>query len=140
MRALVIQEIKAIPFDDTFAGVQNRVWARGALGNGGVPADPPRPYILVAFGEAPAYAAVRETSTSVSHNVRIYVYDDTGSFARINEIHRLVRQTLEGLGGMVSPSGRRCTDAAFLTLGQEDTVTELKAGVRVATYRITGPQ
>lgn len=140
MKALVISAIKGITWSGPLAGLSARVFSQGVLGVGDLPANPKRPYIQVAMGEAPAYLSVRESSTSLAHACRIYVYDDMGSHARINDIHRLVRETLEGLGGTVSPSGRRCTDCEFQTLGGEDSLPDRKLNVRVATYRITGPQ
>lgn len=138
MRKLVYSALMAN--EELVEIVGNRLYASGALGVDDIPAQPQRPYIQFAFGEAPQYATVRETSTAAAQSLRIYVYDDRGSYVRIDEIHRLVRQTIEGLGGMVSPSGRRCTDAMFLTLGGEDVVAALDANVRMAAYRLTGPQ
>lgn len=138
MRQLVYSAL--IANADLQAILGNRIYASGALGVDNIPANPLRPYIQFSLGEGPQYATVRETSTSLAHPLRIYVYDNRGSFVRIDEIHRIVRQTVEGLGGMVSPSGRRCTDATFITLGGEDVVAALDANVRMAAYRLTGPQ
>lgn len=138
MRQLVYSSLIANP--DIQQYVANRIYAAGALGVDDIPAKPERPYIQYTLGEGPQYMTVREESTSLAHPLRIYVYDNRGSFVRIDEIHRLVRQTVEGLGGMVSPSGRRCTDATFITLGTEDVVAALDVNVRMAAYRLTGPQ
>lgn len=120
--------------------VQDRIYAAGTLGVDNIPAEPDYPYVMLNWGEAPQYRVVRETSRVLAHSLRVYVYDTRGSFVRINNIHRMIRDTVEGLGGQVSPSGRRCTAAEFATLGGEDTIAERNENVRVATYTITGPQ
>lgn len=122
------------------AMVEDRIWPMGSLGVGDIPAAPKLPCIMYAFGEAPAYTRVRETSKSVAIPLRIHVYGERGSYTDIDEIHRLVRDTLEGLGGQVSPSGRRCTDSVFLSLGPDSTSSQPDAATKVALYRITGPQ
>lgn len=138
MRQLVFSRLN--DNEDLTALVGERIYASGALGVDDIPPKPQRPYIQIAFGEAPGHDEVKDTSRSVSGFVRVYVYDDRGSFVRIDDIHRLVRETIEGLSGAVSPSGRRCTDAAFLTLGGEDVMASLDLNTRMAAYRLTGPQ
>jgi hypothetical protein len=140
VKALVIASIKGVAWPVSLSGLSERVFSQGVLGVGDIPANPARPYIQVNLGESAAFREVRDTSRSLDASCRVYVYDDMGSFTRINDIHRLVRETLEGLGGTVSPSGRRCTACDFSTLGGEDVLPDRKLNVRVATYRITGPQ
>lgn len=138
MRELVHQELlKNVVLQSMISG---RQYASGAKGVGEIPADPTHPYIQLAWGEAGQYRAVRETSRATRHSLRVYVYDERGSFVRIDNIHRLVRDTIEGLPGMVSPSGASCTDTEFITLGGEDVVASTNENVRMALYRVTGPQ
>jgi hypothetical protein len=119
--------------------ISQRLYASGALGVDDIPADPDVPYVQLAWGEASQYREVRKTTTTARHALRAYVYDGRGSFTVIDNIHRQMRHTIEGLGGTVSPSGRRCTDTEFITLGGEDVVAGRNLNVRMALYRITGP-
>lgn len=119
--------------------LSERLYSSGALGVDDIPANPDLPYAQLAWGEAAQYREVRETSDATRHALRAYVYDGRGSFTVIDNIHRQMRQTVEGLGGTVSPEFGRCTDAEFITLGGEDVVAGRNLNVRMALYRITGP-
>ena len=120
------------------AYVAGRVYPRGALGIGGVPADPELPYLMFALGDGASAREVRDTQASLSQSLRIYVYDGKGSYVRIDEIHRIVRETLEVLSGYDDGDNWRCTDIEFSSLGEE--TTDGANNVRIAVYRITGPQ
>lgn len=116
----------------------NRIYPRGSLGIGGTPAEPDLPYLMFAVGDALSAREVRDTAQTTSQSLRIYVYDAKGSYVRIDEIHRIVRETLEVLSGYDDGVNWRCTDIVFSSLGEE--TTDGPNNLRIAVYRITGPQ
>jgi hypothetical protein len=139
MRQLLVSQLLANAALVGYIG--DRLYAAGTLGTGDIPAAPDKPYAQYMFEEAVPYAAVRKTSRAMNQPVVITVYDYRGeSYTQIYAIHRLIRDTVEGLAGRVSPSGRRCTDAALTSLGRDDSDARLDANFKRATYRITGPQ
>lgn len=117
--------------------VGDRIYGVGALGLGDVPAEPQTPYVQWGEESASPYSEVRETSSVKARVFRFYVYDDKGSYTVIDDIHELLRQTLEGLVGVVSPSGRRCTGVGTYTLGGDLVDETRRLAVKSATCRLT---
>lgn len=137
MRSLVYKSLtELVTLEDISVGLTARIWPSGALGIADIPAEPERPYIQYGFDAHVPYTEVREGGGPSRHLLRIWYYDDRGDFTRIDEIHKQVRQTIEGLTGQVSPSGSRCTDSMFLTLGGDVTDNFRSLSVKQATFRL----
>lgn len=117
--------------------VDRRIWPRGALGTGEVPAEPELPYIL--YGELPSqpHQAVRETSRATDHYFQFFVYDKLGSFVRINLILDILRETVSGLSGQRSPSGALCLEGVWQGASQNMPNNEEKKGVKFGTAKLT---
>lgn len=126
------------PADDFLKapGIADRIYPSGSLGTNGIPAEPECPYIQYGFDAHVPYPAVREGGGPKRHLARVWVYDKRGDYLRIDEIQGLVRQTIEGLTAQVSPSGVRCTDAMFLTLGGDLTDNVRNLNVKQSSYRL----
>lgn len=137
MRQLVFQALTNLAtLEDIDTGLTSRIYPAGALGIEDIPADPPKPYIQYGFDAHVPYTQVREGGGPQRHLLRIWYYDNRGDFTRIDEIHKQVRQTIEGLTAQVSPSGSRCTDALFLTLGGDVTDNLRSLSMKQATFRL----
>jgi hypothetical protein len=134
MRQLIYQQLSANAALTELIG--DRLYPIGSLGVSPIPAEPLRPYVQWGFDPAIPYRATKDTTRSMRHVPRFYVYDERGDFLRIDAIHELIRQTIEGLTTMVSPTGRRCTDAIRTLLGGDLTDNVRSLNVRQATYRI----
>jgi hypothetical protein len=136
IRELIYQGL----FNDTVLnddlGVGQRVYPSGSLGIDPIPADPPRPYIQWGFGAEIDYREVRETGRTVRRTLSVWVYDERGSYLRIQNIHDRLRYTLEGLTGQVSPSGVQCTECSRTNLGGDLTDNVRNLGVKLGTYRL----
>lgn len=137
MRTLVYQALSSTAaLDDIDPGLTDRIYPAGSLGVDPIPAEPRLPYVQYGFETSPVYAAVRDGGGPLRHMLRVFVYDYRGDYTRIDEIHRLVRQTIEGLTMQVSPSGVRCTDAMFLTLGGDLVDNVRNLAVKQSSYRL----
>jgi hypothetical protein len=134
VREWLMTRLKDTPGYDKVGG---RFYPRGSLGIGGNPADPEVPYAMYSLRGPDANTSVRETQASGTYYLYLYVYDQKGSYVRIEEIHRLLRETLEVLSGHKDESWR-CTDILFLGLGDE--TTDGSNNLIIGTYRLTGPQ
>lgn len=133
-RAWVLNRIKPT----LVAGpTKGRVYPRGSLGIGTNPAEPEVPYVMFAFGNADSNEEVRDNHQSVTDTLCIYVYDRKGSYVRIDEIHKAVRETLEVLSGY-GDDDWRCTDIVFTGLDAE--TTDGSNNLRIGSYRLTGKQ
>lgn len=135
MRTLVYSSLMANQvLQDIIAG---RLYPTGSLGTGAIPSEPDKPYVQYGFDSHAIYDAVREGGGPQRHMLRVWYYDDRGDFLRIDEIHALVRQTIEGLTQAVDPTtGTRCTDAMFLTLGGDLTDNVRSLAVKQASFRL----
>lgn len=137
MRTLVYHSLSTLAaLNDLAPGLTNRIYPVGSLGVGDIPAEPDRPYIQYGFDTHTPYAEVREGGGPLRHIMRVFYYDDRGDYLRIDAIHKLVRQTIEGLTTQVSPTGVRCTDAMFLTLGGDLVDNVRSLNVKQATFRL----
>lgn len=133
-RAWLVERITGTPGHDK---VEGRFYPRGSLGIGGNPAEPDAPYAMYSLRGPDSNTVVRGTHASGTYFLDLYVYDQKGSYVRIEEIHRLLRETLEVLSGHGDESWR-CTDILFLGLGAE--TTDGSNNLIIGTYRLTGPQ
>jgi hypothetical protein len=117
--------------------IEARLYPAGSLGEGDIPESPERPYVQYGFDAQVPYTAVREGGGPLRHLLRVSYYNDRGDYLRIDEIHALVRQTVEGLTLQVDPTtGKRCTDSMFLTLGGDLTDNVRNLAVKQATFRL----
>lgn len=110
--------------------VGERVYATGTLGFQGIPADPDYPYILVNSLQPRLHKEVWKTGRSKTHNFQVFVYDEIGSFVRIDDILRQVQETVLGLTLEVSPSGARCTHADWTGESADLTDSEKKQNTK----------
>jgi len=115
-----------------------RMYPSGSLGVDPIPAEPATPYAQYALSSSTPYLEVRETGRSLRHLLTVYVYDERGDFTRIDAVHKIVRDTIEGLTGQVGEDGWQCTDALFTTIGSDLTDNVRNLGVKVASYRLVG--
>jgi hypothetical protein len=125
-----------VALDDISEGLTTRVWPQWALGIEDIPSDPDKPYIQYGFDAHVPFPVVRETGGAQRHLLRLFYYDYRGDYTRIDDIHHLIKPTIEGLVGQISPSGVRCTDAQFLTLGGDLTDNVRGLSVKQATFRL----
>jgi len=115
-----------------------RMYPAGSLGVGPIPADPETPYAQYAVSSSTPYLEVRETGKTQRHLLTVYVYDERGDFTRIDAIHKVVKDTVEGLTGQQGDDGWQCTDALFTTIGSDLTDNVRNLGVKVASFRLVG--
>jgi hypothetical protein len=107
--------------------VGGRVYQRGTLGHGTVPAKPVRPYVMYGQELSTGYSVVRRTSSARRHTYTVYVYDDPESLQRIKHIMPLVDDTVLGLLDQQLQDGGRCMDSEPGSWNRDeyDTVTGL---------------
>ena len=137
MAGLISSRIKDPDNAPLRAEVAMRVYPRGSLGIGEVPAAPTYPYVMYAMGESVAVTAVRDTAQAEVQPWEIYVYDKPGSYVRIKRIHRLARETLLELGGASDPAdGTFCVDITYERRGREQYDQVTKSALMTAEYRV----
>jgi hypothetical protein len=122
------------------AEVGQRIYQASSLGVGDVPPEPQKPYVLYTELPSDPFVAVRETSRAKARFFQVYVYDDRGSFLRIERILALIRETLVSLVGAVSPSGVRCTDVLWQGESGEITDEEYDANSKFGNVRFVASQ
>jgi hypothetical protein len=122
------------------AEVGQRVYQSSSLGVGDVPPEPQKPYVLYTELPSDPYLAVRETSRAKARFFQVYVYDNRGSFVRIERILALIRETLVSLNGTVSPSGVRCTDVQWQGESGDISDEEYDANSKFGNVRFVASQ
>lgn len=144
MRQLVYQSLVAAPgIQAVMTGDQQdplrvRVYQRGSLGKSDIPAIPDFPFVLIGENPSTVNQEVRQTTNSENRFFLIYCYDEHGSsYLRIEQILRIVRDTLLGIVTQVSPSGARCTDVVWQGFSADSKDPEYEANMRFATFKIT---
>jgi hypothetical protein len=120
--------------------VDGRIYQSSSLGVGDVPPEPEKPYILYTELPSDPYQAVSETSRAKARYFQVYVYDNRGSFLRIERILALIRETLVGLSGVVSPSGVRCTDVQWQGESSDLSDEEYNANSKFGNVRFVASQ
>jgi len=120
--------------------VGERIYQSSSLGVGDVPPEPAKPYVLYTELPSDPYRAVQETSRAKARFFQVYVYDNRGSFLRIERILALIRETLVSLTGAVSPSGVRCTDVQWQGESSDVTDEELDANSKFGNVRFVASQ
>lgn len=115
-----------------------RVYQRGSLGSGDIPAKPKFPFLLIAENPSTVNQEVRQTTNSENRFFLLYCYDEHGTgYLLIEQILRRARDTLLGLVAQVSPSGARCTDVVWQGFSAESRDPEYEAFMRFATFKFT---
>lgn len=118
--------------------LSNRVWQRGMLGVAGVPADPATPYAMYGDDAEVPYRSVQETAPGVAaRTLRVYVYDQPGSFVLIKQIHAEIRDALLALVGQTDEDGVVLTGITWMGNGADAYDTVRRCNVKTATYRLT---
>lgn len=114
-----------------------RVYQSGALGHGGVPAKPDWPFALFREMEVVPHRAVQSTSRSARHDYQFYIYDERGSYARIERLLGELRETLLSQEGQRSPGGVQCTGVEWFGTSGDLVNEELNSNTRYVIVRIT---
>lgn len=136
IRRLLVATLKETPAIDAI--VHKRVYPTGSLGKRGIPAEPPKPYMMYKVTAEISHQAVRETSSASDLYVEIFVYDKGGSFTRINTLLDLVRENVVGLAGQTSDTGARCLDSLWTSNSQDGVAPEPEDTIwRSARFKIT---
>lgn len=131
MKDFIVDRVAAV---DELGG---RVYQAGALGHGNVPALPAWPFALFReIGTVP-YQEVRRTGRSARHDFLIYIYDERGSYVRIDECLRLVRDTLLSGEGTRSPEGVQCTGVEWFGTSGDLVSEDLNSNTKFSTVRVT---
>jgi hypothetical protein len=118
------------------------VYQYGSLGHNGVPAIPPFRFLLIFEQPSTSNREVRRTRPS-SHkrNFNIMAYDEIGAgYLQIEQGLYVVRDTLVGLAGQVSPSGARCTDALWSGFSVDSKDVDYQASVKWGTFSFVTSQ
>lgn len=114
-----------------------RVYQAGSLGTADIPARPERPFSLFKQLDSIPYPAVQETSRAARHDYLVYVYDDKGSYARIDRLLRLIRDACVAQVGQRAPSGVQCTGAEYFGTSADLVSQELDCFTKYVTIRFT---
>lgn len=138
MRALIYQALSEA--QEIIDEVGDRIYQSSALGTSDIPADPEPPYIMYSFLPANRYREVRETSKAKAHVCQVWVYDERGSFIRIERILGIVDQTVEALAGAISPSGAICLEVEARGWSGDLPPTTSGKNQKFTTFRITASQ
>lgn len=120
--------------------VGQRIYQSSSLGVGDVPPEPAKPYVLYTELPSDPFQAVRETSRAKARYFQVYVYDERGSFLRIERCLALIRETLVSLVGTVSPSGVQCTDVLWQGESSDITDAEFDANSKFGNVRFVASQ
>lgn len=113
-----------------------RVYPRGSLGVGGIPAKPEFPYVQYGEGDGTQVRDVRDTNFTVVTFYDIFAYDQLGSYDRIKQIHELIRQTVLELVGQVQDDGVRCTDISLSGYSRDGVDTVTPQLTKSGSYRV----
>lgn len=126
--------LDTVPFNH----VNDRVYTRYSLGQNTIPDKPDFPWILI--GELPGFPARNKpkSSDAMNHFIQFYVFDEKGSFVRIEAIMKVIYDTILGLEGELSPSGSRCLGVRWDTTSQDYDDDHYDAFVKHITFRVTG--
>lgn len=137
MKDLIVATLKDI---EVFPDLGQRVYQSGALGHGDVPAKPDWLFCLFRRIGVDPYREVQKTARSARHDFLIYIYDERGSYKRIEETLVKVRDTLISKEGTRSPSGHQCTGVEWFGTSADLVDKELNSNTQYATVRITANQ
>lgn len=136
MRALVYGSVNGIPAIQEDCG--GRFYASGSLGIGDTPANPERPYCL--FIELPSvpFQEVRKTARATNRFFQVFVYDDRGDYARIDNILAAVRETILGLVLQEDAStGARCIESIWTGDSQDLTDDQHDTSYKFSLFQLT---
>lgn len=115
----------------------NRIYQRGSIGVGDTPADPEKPYIVMGELAPGLHPEVRDTARTTSHFFQFHVYDERGSFLRIDRLLSVIRDSVLGLVAVTSASGARCTDVEWTDASGDLSDPQLDANAKFIIMRVT---
>lgn len=138
MNKLLVAAVRA---DAVLEGIiGDRFWKSGALGTGQIPADPETPYAMYRITNEQEHQSVRETGRPKDLWYQFYVYDDRGSYTRIDDALDRMRETVRGIRDLQEdpPSGPRCMEVVWLgRSGEMEEGPPTHRFVRFGTAKIT---
>lgn len=117
--------------------LDRRIYGAGVLGTNGIPPNPAKPYIQYNELQSFSFREVRETSNAKNRFFQIFVYDDRGSYTRINNALNIVDEALKGLVGQRSPTGILCLDSFISGRSRELEDAQYHAFVKFTTVEFT---
>jgi hypothetical protein len=88
-------------------------YASSSLGQGPVPADPPKPFMTWTELPSQPFREVRETSNAQIRSFQFFVYDEAGDFTVINQTLEVVRRIVKQMAPFTTPEGHRCSDSEW---------------------------
>lgn len=119
------------------ASIAGRAYQDGALGHGDVKALPEWPFVLYRELGVVPYQEVQKTARSGRHDYLVYVYDERGSYKRIDAILRELRDAFFIREGTRAPSGAQVTGVEWFGTSGDLVSKELNSNTKYATIRIT---
>lgn len=116
----------------------NRWFQRYGLGERAIPDNPKLPFALIS--ELPGFVPgnVHETSRALTHYFQVYIYDNVGSYTKIEEILDLVVEAVLGMEGQKSMTGSTCLESRWQTRSQDYDDNNYDAFVKHDTFKVTG--
>lgn len=120
--------------------VGNRVFSSNAIGIDTNLEHPAFPWIAINELPSTPFDEVRETGNSTSYAFAVYVYDQLGDAVKINQIIDAIRDQVKQLTGVLSASGRRCTDSLWQGTSALIPDREYSANVKFCTIRLVANQ
>lgn len=107
MRKLIATALKNTP--ELQAIFARRIHAASSLGRGSIPSEPKKPFIIYReFDEMPVNIAKDTAPDAVRRVFQFYIYDERGSYSRIDKGVSIVKQTVRGLEGETGDDGATC--------------------------------
>lgn len=132
-----------VPFRTFLGGADDaaltRFYLRGSLGRDGVPAKPECPYAMYGEGAVTPASAVHKTSpTTAGVPYTFYVYDDSGSFERIKDVHRQILRVMLALSGTTTSEGMMVTEVKWTGSSSDALDSVTKNNVKTSTFQVVG--
>lgn len=121
-----------------FAGSELQgIYQLGTVGVGDVPANPPRPFMVMRQMPSTRYQTVRDTSKANRQGWQLYFYDDPGSLLRIDALLAIAELVVDGLEGVQSSSGAWCFESLWVGISQDFRDESYDAVARFATIQLS---
>lgn len=110
-------------------------FAASALGEGDHPETPDVPYIVWNELATQPFQEVSETSDAQWRVFTLWVYDEEGNFARINEVLNELRRIVKAMAPFTASDGVRCSSARWDGISGNITDQGYHQNVRFGTAR-----
>lgn len=122
-----------------FSGRDVKDWwyESSSLGLGPNEPVPERPFIVV--NELPDFVhrTVEETSHARDRNFQIFVYDERGTFTRINAIMESLREAVKAMAPFTTDGGIRCSQAVWAGISGQIPNDGYDSGTKFASVQLT---